>query len=95
MQMLFSKRRFKRAAAQGELASCSPNLNLSSLAQVVGGKNNVLAKAAARGELATSAALLPAARCDLQALQLLASLDPLALCEGELSCGGVLLRKGF
>ena len=56
--------------------------------QVIGAKGNPLAKAAARRELGACEGLLPAARCDLQALQLLASLDLLALCEAELSCGG-------
>ena len=57
--------------------------------QVISAKGNPLAKAAARRELGACKALLPAARCDLQALQLLASLDLLALCEAELSCGGM------
>ncbi|KAK9843433.1 hypothetical protein WJX81_002295 [Elliptochloris bilobata] len=58
---------------------------------VVQGKGNAVAKAAAQRELGAFEALRPAARCDLQALQLLASLDPLALCEGELSCTGAWL----
>ncbi len=69
-------------------SACQSGRRSQPLVQVVGGKGNPLARAAARGEAGALAPRLPAARCDLAALQALAALDPLALCERELSCGG-------
>lgn len=69
-------------------SACQSGMRSRPLAQVVSGKGNPLARAAARGEAAALAPRLPAARCDLAALQALAALDPLALFERELSCGG-------
>jgi len=74
--------------AKGAGLTCQSGRHSDPLVQVVGGKGNPLARAAARGEAAALAPRLPAARCDLAALQALAALDPLALFERELSCGG-------